>query len=130
VGIAQAAFSAALEYAGMREQFGKKIGSFQAIQWKFADAATHIEAARLLVRQAAWRKDQGLPFTKEAAAAKLFAATTCREVAREMLQVLGGVGYTSDYPLERYYRDSKVTEIYEGTNEVQRMVLARKALDG
>ena len=130
VGIAQAAFLAALEYAGLREQFGKKIGSFQAIHWKLADAATRIEAARLLVRQAAWRKDQGLPFTKEAAAAKLFAATMCREVAREMLQVLGGVGYTSDYPLERYYRDAKVTEIYEGTNEVQRMVLARIALGG
>jgi butyryl-CoA dehydrogenase len=129
VGIAQAALSAALEYAGVREQFGKKVGSFQAIQWKLADAATRVEAARLLVRQAAWRKDEGLPFTKEAAAAKLFAATACREIARDMLQVLGGVGYTSDYPLERFYRDAKVTEIYEGTNEVQRMVLARKALE-
>ncbi len=129
VGIGQAALDAALEYAKVREQFGKKIGSFQAIQWKVADAATKLEAARLLVRQAAWRKDEGLSFTREAAAAKLFAATACREVAREMLQVLGGVGYTSDYPLERYYRDSKVTEIYEGTNEVQRIVLARAMLE-
>ncbi len=129
VGIGRAAVEAAVEYAALREQFGKKIGEFQAVQWKIADAATRVEAARLLVRQAAWRKDEGLAFTKEAAAAKLFAATMCREVAREMLQVFGGVGYTSDYPLERYYRDAKVTEIYEGTNEVQRMVLARTALE-
>jgi butyryl-CoA dehydrogenase len=129
VGIAQAAFEDALAYAKMREQFGRPIGSFQAIQWKLADAHTKIEAGRLLVRQAAWRKDQGMPFTREAAAAKLFAATAAREITREMLQVLGGVGYTSDYPLERYYRDAKVTEIYEGTNEIQRIVLARSMLD-
>lgn len=129
VGIARAALEDALAYAKVREQFGKSIGSFQAIQWKVADAAVKVEAARLLVRQAAWRKDEGMPFTREAACAKLFAATSCREVTREMLQVLGGVGYTSEYPLERYYRDAKVTEIYEGTNEVQRMVLARKALE-
>ena len=129
VGIARAALEDALAYARVREQFGKSIGSFQAVQWKFADAAVKVEAARLLVRQAAWRKDEGLPFTREAAAAKLFAAQSCREVTREMLQVLGGVGYTSEYPLERYYRDAKVTEIYEGTNEVQRIVLARKMLE-
>lgn len=129
VGIAQGALDAALDYAKVREQFGAKIGAFQAIQWKLADAATRTEAARLLVRQAAWRKDEGMPFTREAAAAKLFAAISCREVCREMLQVLGGVGYTGDYPLERFYRDAKVTEIYEGTNEVQRIVLARKMLE-
>lgn len=129
VGIAQAAFEDALAYAKVREQFGKPIGSFQAIQWKLADAHVKIEAARLLVRQAAWRKDQGMPFTREAAAAKLFASTAAREVTREMLQVLAGVGYTSDYPLERYYRDAKVTEIYEGTSEIQRIVLARSMLE-
>jgi alkylation response protein AidB-like acyl-CoA dehydrogenase len=129
VGIAQAAFEEALGYAKVREQFAQKIGQFQAIQWKLADAHVKIEAARLLVRQAAWRKDQGETFTREAAAAKLFAAISAREITRDMLQVLGGVGYTSDYPLERYYRDAKVTEIYEGTNEIQRVVLARKMLE-
>jgi len=127
-GIGQAALTDALAYAKVREQFGRPLGAFQAIQWKLADASLRLEAARLLVWQAAWRKDEGLPFTRAAACAKLFATTAAREVCSDMLQVLGGVGYTADYPLERYFRDVKVTEIYEGTSEIQRNVIARHAL--
>lgn len=127
-GIAAAALADALAYAKVREQFGRPLSKFQAIQWKLADAAVRLEAARLLVRQAAWLKDQGAPFTRQAACAKLFATTAAREICSDMLQVLGGVGYTSDYPLERYFRDVKVTEIYEGTSEIQRSVIARGML--
>jgi alkylation response protein AidB-like acyl-CoA dehydrogenase len=127
-GIGSAALEEAASYAKVREQFGRRLASFQAIQWKFADAAVRLEAGRLLVWQAAWRKDQGLPFSREAARAKLFATTAAREICSEMLQVLGGPGYTSDYALERYYRDVKVTEIYEGTSEIQRGVIARHTL--
>ena len=128
VGIAQAAFEAARSYALEREQFGRKISEFQAIQWKLADMATQIDAARLLVHRAAWLKQQGLPHTAEGAKAKLFASEMARLQTAEAIQVLGGYGYTKEFPVERYYRDAKITEIYEGTSEVQRIVIARALL--
>jgi len=126
VGIAQAAFDAALNYAKERRQFGQLIADLQAIQWMLADMATQIDAARLLVYRAAWLKDQGGPFVKEAAMAKVFAAEMSREVTNKALQIHGGYGYTKAYPLERYLRDAKITEIYEGTSEMQRMTIARQ----
>ena len=128
VGIAQAAYEAARAYALERRQFGKRIGDFQAIQFKLADMATEIDAARLLTYRAAWLKDAGLPHTAEGAKAKLFASETARRQTGEAIQIMGGVGYTKEFPLERYYRDAKVTEIYEGTSEVQRIVIARSIL--
>ncbi|MFC1999826.1 acyl-CoA dehydrogenase [Chloroflexota bacterium] len=130
VGIAQAAFDAALSYAKERCQFGQPIASLQAIQWMLADMATQIDAARLLVYRAAWLKDQGEPFVKEAAMAKVFAAEASREVTNKALQIHGGYGYIKDYPLERYLRDAKITEIYEGTSEIQRMTIARSLVAG
>jgi len=128
VGIAQAAFDVARAYALERRAFGHRIGDFQAIQWKLADMATEIDAARLLTYRAAWLKQQGLPHTAEGAKAKLFASETARRQTAEAIQVLGGYGYTKEFPVERYYRDAKVTEIYEGTSEVQRIVIARELL--
>jgi alkylation response protein AidB-like acyl-CoA dehydrogenase len=128
LGIAQAAYDVARGYALERRQFGRRIGDFQAIQWKLADMATEIDAARLLTYRAAWRKQQGLPHTAEGAMAKLFASETARRQTAEAIQVLGGVGYTKEFPVERYYRDAKVTEIYEGTSEIQRLVIARGIL--
>ena len=128
VGIAQAAFEVARAYALEREQFGRKISEFQAIQWKLADMATQIDAARLLVHRAAWLKQQGLPHAAEGAKAKLFASEMARVQTAEAIQVLGGYGYTKEFPVERYYRDAKITEIYEGTSEVQRIVIARALL--
>jgi alkylation response protein AidB-like acyl-CoA dehydrogenase len=128
VGIAQAAFDTARAYALERRQFGKRIADFQAIQWKLADMATEIDAARLLVHRAAWLKQQGRPHTAEGAKAKLFASEMARRHTGEAIQVLGGYGYTKEFPVERYYRDAKVTEIYEGTSEVQRLVIARSLL--
>ena len=128
VGIAQAAYEAARAYALERRQFGKRIGDFQAIQFKLADMATEIDAARLLTYRAAWLKDAGQPHTAEGAKAKLFASETARRQTGEAIQIMGGVGYTKEFPLERYYRDAKVTEIYEGTSEVQRIVIARSIL--
>jgi alkylation response protein AidB-like acyl-CoA dehydrogenase len=128
VGIAQAAFETARAYALERRQFGKRIADFQAIQWKLADMATEIDAARLLVHRAAWLKQQGRPHTAEGAKAKLFASEMARRHTGEAIQVLGGYGYTKEFPVERYYRDAKVTEIYEGTSEVQRLVIARSLL--
>ena len=128
VGIAQAAFDVARAYALERRAFGRRIGEFQAIQWKLADMATEIDAARLLTYRAAWLKQQGLPHTAEGAKAKLFASETARRQTAEAIQVLGGYGYTKEFPVERYYRDAKVTEIYEGTSEVQRIVIARELL--
>ena len=128
VGIAQAAFDVARAYALERRAFGRRIGDFQAIQWKLADMATEIDAARLLTYRAAWLKQQGLPHTSEGAKAKLFASETARRQTAEAIQVLGGYGYTKEFPVERYYRDAKVTEIYEGTSEVQRIVIARELL--
>ncbi len=130
VGIAQAAFDAALEYAKTRQQFGQPIINFQAIQWMLADMATQIDAARLLTYRAAWLKDQNLPFVKEASMAKLFAAETARMVTNSALQIHGGYGYCKDYPVERYLRDAKITEIYEGTSEMQRMTIARSLISG
>ena len=128
LGIAQAAFDVARSYALEREQFGRRIAGFQAIQWKLADMATEIDAARLLVYRAAWLKQQGLPHTTEGAKAKLFASEMARRQTAEAIQVLGGYGYTKEFPVERYYRDAKITEIYEGTSEIQRLVIARAIL--
>jgi alkylation response protein AidB-like acyl-CoA dehydrogenase len=128
VGIAQAAYDTARSYALERKQFGKRIADFQAIQWKLADMATEIDAARLLTYRAAWLKQQGRPHTEAGAKAKLFASEMARRQAGEAIQILGGYGYTKEFPVERYYRDAKITEIYEGTSEVQRIVIARSIL--
>ncbi len=126
VGIAQACLDAALAYAKERRQFGRPISKFQAIQFKLADMATTIELARLAVYQAAWLKDQGLPYTRQSAMAKLFASETAVKAALEAVQVFGGYGYTREYPVERYLRDAKLMEIGEGTSEIQRLVIARQ----
>ena len=128
LGIAQAAYDVAREYAFQRHSFGQPIARHQAIQWKLVDMAVEIEAARLLTYEAAWRKDRGLPFAAAAAKAKLVASESARRQTSEAIQVLGGYGYTKDFPVERYYRDAKVTEIYEGTSEIQRLVIARSIL--
>jgi alkylation response protein AidB-like acyl-CoA dehydrogenase len=128
LGIAQAGYDVAREYALERRQFGKRIADFQAIQWKLADMATEIDAARLLVYRAAWRKEQGLSHTEEGAKAKLYASEMARRQTAEAIQILGGYGYTKEFPVERYYRDAKITEIYEGTSEIQRLVIARSVL--
>jgi butyryl-CoA dehydrogenase len=125
LGISQAAFDDALSYAQTRIQFGKPISQHQAIQWMLADMATQIDAARMLVYRAAWLKDQGKPFMKEAAMAKLYAGEVSSFVTNKALQIHGGYGYCRDYPMERYLRDAKITEIYEGTSEMQRMTIAR-----
>jgi len=128
VGIAQAAFDTARSYAVERQQFGKRIGEFQAVQFKLADMSTEIDAARLLTYRAATLKEQGLPHKEEGAKAKLFASEMARRQTAEAIQILGGYGYTKEFPVERYYRDAKITEIYEGTSEVQRLVIARGIL--
>jgi len=115
-------------YALERRQFGRRIADHQAIQFKLADMATEIDAARLLTYRAAWLKQSGLPHSAEGAKAKLFASETARRQTAEAIQILGGYGYTTEFPVERYYRDAKITEIYEGTSEIQRMVIARKLL--
>lgn len=125
VGIAQGAYEAALAYAKERKQFGKPLMALQAIQFKLADMATKIEAARLLTYQAAWLEANGLPYGKASAMAKLFAGDTAMEVTTEAVQVFGGYGYTREYPVERMMRDAKITQIYEGTNEIQRVVIAK-----
>jgi alkylation response protein AidB-like acyl-CoA dehydrogenase len=128
VGIAQAAYDVAREYAKEREQFGRRIAEFQAIQHKLANMTTEIDAARLLAYRAAWLKQEGLPHTEEGAKAKLFASEMARLQTGEAIQILGGYGYTKEFPVERYYRDAKITEIYEGTSEIQRLVIARSIL--
>jgi len=128
VGIAQAAYEAALEYSKQRAQFGKPICEFQAIQWMLADMATRIEAARLLVYKAALAKQSGTRFSQEAAMAKVYASETATWVADRAIQIHGGYGYMKENPVERHYRDAKITELYEGTSEVQRMVIARSIL--
>jgi len=128
VGIAQAALDESIEYSKQREQFGRPIAKFQAIQWMIADMATRIEAARYLVYNAAYVKDKGERFSKEAAMAKLFASETAMEAVIKAVQIHGGYGYTKEYTVERLFRDAKITEIYEGTSEVQRMVIANSLL--
>ena len=125
LGLAEGAFEVALRYANEREQFGQKIWDFQAVQFKLADIATDIEAGRHLTYHAAWLKDQGQPFGKEAAMAKLFCSELAMRATLEAIQVLGGAGYTDRYPVERMARDAKVCEIGEGTNEIQRLVIGR-----
>jgi butyryl-CoA dehydrogenase len=128
LGIAQAALDAAVAYAKERVQFGKPIASLEAIQWMIADMATEIDAARLLVYRAGSCIDHGLPYSTEGAMAKLFASETATRVAGKAIQIHGGYGYTESYPVERHWRDAKITEIYEGTSEVQRMVISRASL--
>ena len=124
LGIAQGAMDETVKYTKERKQFGKSIAQFQNTQFQMADLKTKVEAARLLVRSAAWKKDKGLPYSADAAMAKLFAAETAMEVTTKAVQFHGGYGYTREYPVERMMRDAKITEIYEGTSEVQRMVIA------
>jgi butyryl-CoA dehydrogenase len=128
VGIAQGALDLALKHVKQRKAFGQPIGDFQGVQWMLADMATKVDAARLLVYRAADLRDRGLPFTREASMAKLFASETAMEVASASLQLHGGYGYFKDSPVERFFRDAKVTEIYEGTSQVQRLVIARSLL--
>ena len=123
-GIAQGAFEAALAYAKQRQAFGHPIAEFQAIQFMLADMATEIDAARLLARRAAWKQDTGARFSMEAAIAKLFASEMATRVAHKAIQIHGGNGYSREYPVERAYRDARITEIYEGTSEIQRLVIA------
>ncbi|MGB8507113.1 MAG: acyl-CoA dehydrogenase [Pyrinomonadaceae bacterium] len=128
VGIAQGAYESALRYSQEREQFGKPISEFQAIQFKLADMATEIDAARLLMYRAAYLKDQGKRVTKESAMAKLYASEVSVRVSEEAIQIHGGYGYTKDYPAEKYWRDSKLCTIGEGTSEIQRLVIAKQLL--
>jgi butyryl-CoA dehydrogenase len=128
LGLAQAAYEAASAYSTQREQFGRQIATFQGVAFKVADMATQIDAARLMVYRAAWLKDQGQSYTTEAAMAKLFASETARQVTNDAIQVHGGYGYVAEYRVERYLRDAKLTEIGEGTSEIQRLVIARNLL--
>ena len=128
VGIAQAALDLAIKYAKEREVFKRPIAKFQGIQWMLADAATQVEAARMLTYYAADLKDQGVPFTKQAAMAKVFAAEAAHKVVDTSLQIHGGYGYMKEYPIERIYRDQRITELFEGTSQVQRIVIAGQLL--
>ena len=128
VGIAEAGMDAAVKYAAERRQFDRPINEFQAIQWKIANMATDIDAAKLLIYRAAKLRDAGLPHTKEASMAKLFASTMCNDHVNQALQIHGGNGYIKDFPIERIWRDAKITEIYEGTSEIQRIVIAREVI--
>ena len=127
-GIGKAALEDALQYSKERVQFGKPISSFQAIQWKLSDMATELKAAELMLLNAAWREDNGLDYEMESAMAKMYASDVAMRAAIEGVQIFGGYGYCRDYPAERHMRDAKICQIYEGTNEVQRMVIARKLL--
>jgi len=128
VGLAEAAFDIAVEYAKQRKAFGRPIGKFQAIQWMLADMLAQIHSARLLTYHAAYLRDQQRDFVKEASMAKLLASEVAVDATRRAMQILGGYGYSKDYPLERYYRDAKLLEIGEGTSEIQRLILAREIL--
>ena len=128
LGIGQAAMDAAVRYSRERRQFDQAISNFQAIQWKIADAATELEAARLLLMNAAFRKEQGRTYAKEASMAKLYATEAANRACYEALQIFGGYGYTAEFPLERYSRDARITTIYEGTSEIQRLIIAREIL--
>jgi alkylation response protein AidB-like acyl-CoA dehydrogenase len=129
LGIAQTALDEAVLFARERRQFGKRIADFQAIRWKIADMATNIEAARLLVYRAARLRDSGEPCSKEASMAKLFASRIANEAVYDSMQIHGGVGYTEEFKIERFFRDARVLEIYEGTSEIQRIVIAKKILE-
>jgi acyl-CoA dehydrogenase len=128
LGIGIAALEASQRYAGERKQFERPLGDFQAIQWKLADMATELDAARLLTLRAAWLKDQALPFGREASMAKLFATEAANRATLQAIQIHGGYGYVDEFPVERYLRDVRVTTIYEGTSEIQRLVIARSIL--
>lgn len=130
VGIGRACLEASIKYSKEREQFGRPIGDFQAIQWKLAEMSTRLDAARLLVHRAAWMRDRGEPCTREAAEAKLFASVTANFCADECVQIHGGAGYTDDFHVERLFRDARITEIYEGVSDIQRLVIARDLLRG
>ncbi len=130
VGIGRAVLEEALEYAKTREQFGKPISQFQAIQWKLADMATELDAAELLLLRAAWVQDNDKPFEKESAMAKMYASDITMRAAVEGVQILGGYGYCMDFPMERHMRDAKICQIYEGTNEIMRLIIARNLLKG
>jgi len=130
VGIGRAVLEEALEYAKVREQFGKPISEFQAIQWKLADMATELDAAELLLLRAAWLQDNGRPFEKESAMAKMYASDITMRAAVEGVQILGGYGYCKEFPMERHMRDAKICQIYEGTNEIMRLVIASNLLKG
>ncbi len=125
LGIAEAAFEKALQYSKERKQFGKSLSKFQVTQFKLADMAMKIELAKNMIYKAAWLKDQGRPFAKEASMCKLYASEIAMEVADEAIQIHGGYGYMKEYEVERYMRDAKLLEIGEGTSEVQRMVISR-----
>jgi alkylation response protein AidB-like acyl-CoA dehydrogenase len=128
VGIARAALEDSLAYVGERRAFGQRLADFQGLQWRLADMATAVEAARLLTLRAAFLKDRGLPYTQEAAMAKVYAAETAMTCATQGVQLHGGYGYTREFAVERYFRDAKITEIYEGTSEIQRLVIASQLL--
>jgi butyryl-CoA dehydrogenase len=130
LGIAQAAYEEAVAYAKERKAFGQPITQFQAIQFMLADMATEIDAARLLVWRAAWLKDRGVRHSAESAMAKLYASEMCERVTSKAIQVHGGYGYVKEYDAERHWRDSRITEIYEGTSEIQRLVIAANVLKG
>ena len=130
IGIGRAVLEEALEYAKTRVQFGKPITSFQGIQWKFADMATELDAAELLTLRAAWLEDHEKPFEKAAAMAKMYASDAAMRASVEGVQILGGYGYCKDYPMERHMRDAKITQIYEGTNEIMRVVIANNLIKG
>jgi alkylation response protein AidB-like acyl-CoA dehydrogenase len=128
LGLAQAALEEAIRYARERVSFGVPISQHQAIQWMIADAVTQIEAARLLVYRAAWLRERGEVFTREASVAKLHATEMAERVCRDAIQIMGSYGYSSEYPVERIYRDARLMTIGEGTSEIQRMVIARRTL--
>ncbi len=128
LGVGLAAMDFATRYTTERSQFGQKISSFQAIQWKIADRYTELEASRLLLMQAAWRKENGKSFAKEASMAKMYATESANRACYDAVQMLGGYGYTRDFPVERYARDARITSIYEGTNEIQRVIISREIL--
>ena len=130
VGIGRAVLEEALEYAKTREQFGKPITAFQAIQWKLADMATELDAAELMTLRAAWLEDNGKPYEKEAAMAKMYASDVTMRASIEGVQILGGYGYCKEYPMERHMRDAKICQIYEGTNEIMRVVIANNLIKG
>jgi len=128
LGIARAAFDVARAYVQERRQFNRPLGDFQAVRFALADSAVALDAGWLLTLAAAWRKQQGLPFSRQAAEAKLFATERANEICDRAVQVLGGYGYTRDFPVERHFRDVRVTTIYEGTSQIQRLVIARELL--